>query len=147
MRTITTLAAVAAATTLAVASPASASSRLSFAGTGTSEVAASSIAVAGEANGTPVSGAYAGTVTVPGGVPPVGECSPAHAALTIGGGGEPTITLESDGQVCSTIVPWVLQDFRGRFTVTDYSRRGWRSIRGFLEVRAVNGGSDVYAAS
>lgn len=147
MRTLTTLAAVTAATTLAIASPAAASSRLSLAGTGASTVDATSVVVSGEVNGAPVSGAYAGTVTVPGGVPAVGECAPAYADLRVDDPGGPTITLHSDGEVCSTIVPWVLQDFRGRFEVTDSSRRGWRSIRGFLEVRALNGISDVYATS
>lgn len=147
MRTLTTLAAVAATATLAVASPAHAASRLSMAGTGTSEVGTTSVTVAGELSGSPVSGAYAGTVTVPGGVPAVGECAPAHAELRVDGADGATITLASDGEVCSTIVPWVLQDFRGRFTVTDYSRRGWKNITGFLEVRALNSISDVYATS
>lgn len=147
MRTLTTLAAVTAATTLAIAGPAAASSRLSMAGTGTSEVGTTTVTVAGELSGSPVSGPYAGTVSVPGGVPAVGECAPAHAELRVDGAGGATITLASDGEVCSTIVPWVLQDFRGRFTVSDYSKRGWRSINGFLEVRALNGLSDVYATS
>ena len=147
MRTLTTLAAVNAAAILAVAAPANAAGRLSLAGTGTSEVSATTVAVAGQVSGAPVSGAYAGTVTVPGGVPPVGECAPAYADLRVGDAGGPTITLHSDGEVCSTIVPWVLQDFRGRFTVSDYSRRGWKNLAGFLEIRAVNAQSDVYATS
>lgn len=147
MRTLTTLAAVIAATTLAVAAPANAASRLSLAGTGTSTVGATSVVVTGEVSGNPVSGAYAGTVTVPGGIPAVGECAPAYADLRVGNAGGPTITLHSEGEVCSTIVPWVLQDFRGRFTVTDYSKRGWKNITGFLEVRALNAQSDVYATS
>lgn len=147
MRTLTTLAAIVATSTLAVAAPADAAGRLSLAGTGTSEVSASSIAVAGEVSGSPVSGPYTGTVTVPGGVPPVGECAPAYAEITVGRAGRATITLGSHGEVCSTIVPWVLQDFRGRFEVTDSSKRCWRKITGFLNVRAVNGLSDVYATS
>jgi hypothetical protein len=145
MRILTTLAATIAAATLAVAAPANAAGRLSMAGTGTSEVGTTTVTVAGNLSGVPVSGAYAGTVTAPGGVPQVGECAPASADLRVGDPGGPSITLHSEGEVCSTIVPWVLQDFRGRFTVTDYSKRGWRNIAGFLEVRAVNGLSDVYA--
>jgi hypothetical protein len=143
----TTLAAVTAATSLAVASPAQAARPLTMAGTGTAEVAPTWIGVVGELSGTPVSGAYTGTVTVPDGVPPLGACRPATADLTVGDPGRSTITLHATGEVCSILTAWVVHDFRGRFEVSAASKRAWRSITGSAQVKAVNGISDVYATS
>jgi hypothetical protein len=96
MRNITTtLAIVTAATTLAIASPAQAASRLTVAGTGTAEVTTTSIRVVGQLSGTPVSGAYAGTVTVPDGVPPLGECRPAYTDLAVDDARGSSITLHA----------------------------------------------------
>ena len=147
MRTFTTIAAVTTAATLALATPAEAASRLTLAGTGTSEVGPSSIAVTGQLSGTPVSGAYDGTVTVPGGVPALGECRPAYADLAVGDTGGAHLALHAEGQVCTVLGAWVIHDFRGRFTVSDYSRRAWKNLTGFAEVKAVDGLSDVYATS
>ena len=147
MRTsITTLAAITAAT-VALTSPAEAAGRLTLSGTGASTVATTSISVTGHVSGSPLSGDYTGTVTVPGGVPALGTCSPAYADLTVGEAGGPRLGLHAEGEVCSVLTAWVLHAFRGRFVVSECSKRGWRNMTGFVEVRAVNGISDVYATS
>ncbi len=147
MRRFATLAAVTTATTLALASPAGAATRLTLAGTGAAEVGTTSIDVAGQLSGNPVSGAYTGAVTVPGGVPALGECRPAYADLAVGDAAGSHLALHAEGQVCTVLGAWVIHDFRGRFTVSDYSKRAWRNLTGFAEVKAVNGLSDVYATS
>jgi len=81
------------------------------------------------------------------GVPPLGECRPAYTDLAVGDAGGPSITLHAEGEVCSVLGAWVIHDFRGRFEVSAYSKRGWKNITGFAEVKAVNGLSDVYATS
>ena len=147
MRRFTTLAAVTTATTLALASPATAATTLTIAGTGAAEVGATSVTVTGAVSGSPVSGAYTGAVTVPGGLPALGECRPGYADLTVGDPAKAHVVLHAEGQVCTLLGAGVIHDFRGRFTVSDYSKRAWRNLTGFAEVKAVNGLSDVYATS
>lgn len=150
-RTTTRTAVLTAAVLALGAGPAVAGPGLTVSGTGTTQVPAAGPATyAGEIYGTPFGGRYTGELSAADGtLPGVGECEAATATLRIDDESGKHVTLRSEGQVCTVIVPWVKQAFDGRFTVVDTDVRKLRRAKGVMQVRLSDSLdlSDVYATS
>lgn len=134
--------------TLVAAAPASAAAaRIQVAGVGAAAAGSGPVGYAGELSGRPYSGAFSGTVSADdGSLPPVGVCEPAIATLAVQDGKGHAFELFSAGKVCGVYLPLgVMQQFTGRYVVTSSTQRGLERTDGFLEVRLLNGQSDVYA--
>ena len=134
--------------TLLAASPATASApRIQVAGLGTAAAGTGSVSYAGELSGRPFSGTFSGTVSADdGSLPPVGVCEPATATLAVQDGKGHAFELFSAGKVCGEYLPLgVMQRFGGRYVVTSSTQHGLERTDGFLDVRLLNGQSDVYA--
>lgn len=133
------------------AGPAAAGTGLTLVGTGTTEVPAAGPATyAGKLSGSPFGGRFHGTlVAADGTLPAVGECEPATATLAVRHRTGRRVTLRSEGQVCTVIVPWVRQAFDGRFEVVGTNVRALRRAEGVMQVRLTDSLdlSDVYATS
>jgi hypothetical protein len=117
------------------------------AGLGTADTGVGSVSYAGDLSGRPFSGAFSGTVSADDGtLPPVGVCEPATATLAVQDGKGRAYELFSAGKVCGIYLPLgVMQQFSGRYVVSSASQRGLERTDGFLDVRLLNGQSDVYA--
>lgn len=136
------------AAAFALSSPASAAApRIQVAGLGTATAATGSMSYAGTLSGRPFAGSFSGTVAADdGSLPPVGVCEPATATLAVQDDKGHSFELFSAGKVCGEYLPLgVMQHFGGRYVVTSSTQRGLERTDGFLDVRLLNGQSDVYA--
>lgn len=136
------------AAAFALSSPASAAApRIQVAGLGTATAATGSMSYAGTLSGRPFAGSFSGTVAADdGSLPPVGVCEPATATLAVQDDKGHSFGLFSAGKVCGEYLPLgVMQRFGGRYVVTSSTQRGLERTDGFLDVRLLNGQSDVYA--
>jgi hypothetical protein len=135
-------------TTVALtAQPALAGTKLSVAGLGTATPSAAGHDYAGSLSGSPFSGSFTGALAATdGSLPTVGECEPGRANLRVQGPRGRYYDLTSNGQVCSWYLPLgVMQQFTGRWTVASTNVRRVARADGHLDIRILNGQSDVYA--
>ena len=142
------LVAVAVAATVAIAAPAAAAaSRIQVVGLGTAAATAGSVSYEGWLSGRPFAGDFSGAVAADDGtLPAVGVCEPATATLRVQDDRGRDFELFSAGKVCGEYLPLgVMQRFGGRYVVTAATQRGLERTDGFLDVRLLNGQSDVYA--
>lgn len=147
-RRLVAVAVATAAATFAVTSPASAAApRIHVAGLGTATATTGSVSYAGTLSGRPFAGGFTGAVAADdGSLPGVGVCEPATATLTVRDEKGHAFELFSAGKVCGEYLPLgVMQRFGGRYVVTSSTQRGLERTDGFLDVRLLNGQSDVYA--
>lgn len=132
-----------------LASPAQAGgNKMSMAGIGTAVVPTDGAATFdGSLNGSPLSGAFTGTLTpADGTLPAVGACEDAAARLQVTDERGRFVELVAAGNVCSVGLPLgIMQAFDGRFSVAATSERRLRRIAGAMQVRLLGTQSDVYA--
>lgn len=152
MRSTRLLTAAAATATLAVlAAPASAAGpKLSAIGLGSaSSTADGGASYSGEASGSPIHGTFTGEIdATDGSLPAVGTCEPARGTLRVQDQAGAYYRLSSDGQVCSWYLPLgVMHQFTGRWSVESSSMPKLRKSTGSMDVRVLNGTSDIYAVS
>lgn len=116
-------------------------------GVGTSAPSGAGLHYEGNVHGQPFDGAFSGHVLADdGSLPAVGSCEPAVGTLRVEGPGGGFYSLESHGQVCGVYLPLgVMQRFQGRWVVTETSRKKLARVDGHMDIRLMNGKSDVYA--
>jgi hypothetical protein len=135
---------------LLAASPAAAKGAPFLAiGLGTYSAVDNGLAYQGHLSGDPFDGEGTGAVTpMDATLPAVGVCEPAQATLRLDDGAGKYVELLSSGEVCGLYLPLgVMQQFKGRWSVTSTSVRKLTRAEGFLDVRLMNGQSDIYATS
>lgn len=148
-RPLLAAAALSLATVVSLGQPAVAGGqKLSVAGIGTATATATGHDYAGALHGTPFPGDFTGTMTVTdGSLPALGECEPGRAGLHVQSDRGRHYELVSEGQVCAWFLPLgVMHQFTGRWTVASTDVRRLARTDGHLDVRILNGASDVYAA-
>jgi len=126
--------------------PASAGSKISVAGLGTSTANAyGGYDYAGSASGSPFSGDFTGTASAADrALPAVGECEAGQANLRLQDSGGQHYDLSSTGQVCAYLLPLgVMQQFTGRWSVVATDMRRLIRRDGIMDIRLMNGQSDV----
>jgi hypothetical protein len=121
--------------------------RIHVAGLGTSVATSGGADYEGWLSGRPFSGDFTGAVAADdGSLPTVGACEPATATLRVESSKGQSFALFSPGKVCAVYLPLgVMQQFTGRYVVTSATQRGLLRTDGHLDVRLLNGQSDVYA--
>jgi hypothetical protein len=147
-RRLVTVAVAAASAALVAASPASAAApRVQVAGLGSASASTGTVTYEGWLSGRPFSGSFSGAVVADdGSLPDVGVCEPATATLSVEDEKGHVFELFSAGKVCGEYLPLgVMQRFGGRYVVTSSTQRGLERTDGFLDVRLLDGQSDVYA--
>ena len=140
--------AVALAAVATSSQPALASSRIQVAGLGTSVANTSGgYDYSGYLNGQPFSGNFTGAMAAADGtLPAVGQCEPGTATLRVEDTRGRYYQLVGTGEVCELFLPLgVMQRFTGRWTVESTNVHRLVKTDGFLDVRLLNGQSDVYA--
>ena len=147
-RRLVAVAVATASAALVTAAPASAvAPRIQVAGLGTATATDSAVSYEGWLSGRPFAGDFSGTVAADDGtLPAVGVCEPATATLRVQDEKGHAFERFSAGKVCGEYLPLgVMQRFGGRYVVTSSTQRGLERTDGFLDVRLLNGQSDVYA--
>jgi hypothetical protein len=147
-RRLLAVAAATAATALVTASPATAvAPRIQVAGLGSATASTGTVTYEGSLSGRPFSGSFSGVLAADdGSLPAVGVCEPGTATLQVQDEKGHAFALFSAGKVCGEYLPLgVMQRFGGRYVVTSSTQRGLERTDGFLDVRLLNGQSDVYA--
>lgn len=143
------LAATAALTGLLAAPAHARSDKLSMAGIGTAAVPTEGSATfGGTLNGSPLSGAFTGTLApADGTLPLIGSCEDAAARLQVTDeDGRYVELVAAAGRVCAVWLPLgTMQAFDGRFEVAATNVRRLSRIAGALQVRLLGSQSDVYA--
>lgn len=145
---LATAAALSLAAVASLGQPAAAGNpKLSVAGIGTAAATANGHGYAGTLHGTPFPGDFTGTMTVAdGSMPALGECEPGRASLHVQSDRGRHYELVSDGEVCAWFLPLgVMHQFTGRWTVSSTDVRRLARADGLLDIRILNGVSDVYA--
>ncbi len=135
---------------LLAASPATAKGAPFLAiGLGTYSTAGNGLAYQGQLSGNRFDGLGTGVLTPGDGtLPAVGACEPAQATLRLDDGDRQYVELLASGEVCGLYLPLgVMQRFTGRWSVTSTSMPRFTRTEGFLDVRLMNGQSDIYATS
>jgi hypothetical protein len=142
--------ALAAAAVLLTAQPALAAPRLSFAGLGTATATASGHSYSGSLSGSPISGAFSGSLAAAdGSLPGLGECEPGTATLRVEDDNGKYVELaSSSGQICALFLPLgTMHQVTGRWSVSSTNIKKLAKTSGVLDIRILNGQSDVYATA
>ena len=106
------------------------------------------VTYAGEfTGGAPFAGTWTGRMAADdGSFPPLGSCEPATATLRVlASGRDDHYEVAATGQVCGILLPLgTMHQFTGSWVVVDTDVKQLRRSEGVIDLRLLNGQSDVY---